>query len=233
MKFDIVTLFPNFFNSPLQESLLSKAIKSGLLEVEVINLRNYSPYPHRQVDDTPYGGGAGMILKPDVLSLAVKDLKTLESKVILTDPSGQNFNQELAQKLAKEKHLIIVCGRYEGVDQRFKDRYVDLEISIGDYILNGGEAASLVILETISRLVPGVIGSSASIAEESFSLQPLVGGKKAKLLEYPQYTRPEVFEGEKVPEILLSGDHGKIKTWRQQRSLEKTKRLRPDLLKDQ
>jgi len=159
-----------------------------------------------------------MILKPDVLSLAVKDLKTLESKVILTDPSGQNFNQELAQKLAKEKHLIIVCGRYEGVDQRFKDRYVDLEISIGDYILNGGEAASLVILETISRLVPGVIGSSASIAEESFSLQPLVGGKKAKLLEYPQYTRPEVFEGEKVPEILLSGDHGKIKTWRQQKT---------------
>jgi tRNA (guanine37-N1)-methyltransferase len=232
MLFDIISLFPNYFSSPLKESLIAKAIDSKTITANIVNLRKYSNLPHQQVDDTPYGGGAGMVLKPDVLATAVKACKEPGSKVILTDPSGKVFNQELAESLAKEKHLIIVCGRYEGVDQRFKDKYVDLEISIGDYVLNGGEAAALVIFETISRLIPGVVGSQESLKKESFAEQTLPSGEKLRLLEYPHYTRPEVFEAERVPEVLLSGNHQLIEEWRKEKSLEKTGRLRPDLLKE-
>ncbi len=224
MKFDIITLFPDYFTSPLNESLVKKAIANKILDITTIDLRDYSELPHKQVDDSPYGGGAGMILKVDILAKAVKATKRANSLVILPDPSGKKFDQSLANQLATKEHLIFVCGRYEGVDQRFREKYVDLEISLGDYVLSGGEAATLVILETIARLIPGVIGNAESLEAESFSQAD------GKLLEYPQYTRPEIFEDLKVPDILLSGDHEKIKKWRLEMSLEKTKRLRPDLL---
>ena len=224
MKFDIITLFPDYFTSPLNESLVKKAIANKILDITTIDLRDYSELPHKQVDDSPYGGGAGMILKVDILAKAVKATKRANSLVILPDPSGKKFDQSLANQLATKEHLIFVCGRYEGVDQRFREKYVDLEISLGDYVLSGGEAATLVILETIARLIPGVIGNAESLEAESFSQAD------GKLLEYPQYTRPEIFEDLKVPDILLSGDHEKIKKWRLEMSLEKTKRLRTDLL---
>lgn len=227
MKFDIVTLFPEFFSSPLTVGLLKKARENKLIEVNPINLRDYSLLPHKQVDDTPYGGGAGMVIRADVLAAAVKALKKEGSLVILPDPGGTVFNQKLATKLSQKTHLIFVCGRYEGVDQRFKDKYVDLELSLGDYVLNGGEGATFVILETIARLIPGVIGNAESLQTESFSEK-----KAGKLLEYPQYTRPEEFEGEVVPKILLSGDHQKIEDFRLEKSLAKTRKLRPDLLAD-
>src|SRR3989344_1232341 len=229
MQFDVISLFPNFFNSPLKESLLSKAIENHIIEVELHNLRDFATGVHKQVDDQPYGGGAGMVLKPEVLATAVKSIKKQNALVILTDPSGKKFDQRLAVDLAKRENLILIAGRYEGVDQRFKDKYVDLEISIGDYVLNGGEVACLVILETISRLIPGVIGTAESLDFESFSTQD-IEGKNKSLLEYPQYTRPAVFEGETVPEELLSGNHAEINKWRLTKALEKTKKLRPDLL---
>jgi len=230
MKIDIVSLFPNFFTSPLNESLIAKAVQNKILEIDVHNLRDYSNLPHKQVDDTPYGGGAGMVLKPDVLAAAIKDLRREGSLVILTEPTGEKFTQRKAAELSKKNHLIIVCGRYEGVDQRFKDKYVDTEISIGDYVLNGGEGAAWVILETIVRLVPGVLGSEASLGEESFSVSRSWEGKEIQTLEYPQYTRPEVFEGQHVPKVLLSGNHQEISEWRKNQSLIKTKKLRGDLL---
>ena len=229
MNFDILTLFPDFFISPLKESLVAKAIETGKISVETHNLRDFSDLPHKQVDDTPYGGGAGMVLQPDVLAKAVKKIRKPNSLVVLTDPAGVRFDQALANKLSQQENLLLIAGRYEGVDQRFKDKYVDLEISIGDYVLNGGEVACLVILETISRLIPGVIGTQESLDFESFSSQE-IEGKTQTLLEYPQYTRPVEFEGEKVPKELLSGNHAEIKKWRLGKALEKTKKLRPDLL---
>ena len=170
-----------------------------------------------------------MVLKPDVLAKAVKKIKKPDSLVILTDPTGVKFDQTLAKKLSRQENLLLIAGRYEGVDQRFKDKYVDLEISIGDYVLNGGEVACLVILETVSRLIPGVIGAEESLEFESFSTQSVEGEQKT-LLEYPQYTRPAEFEGESVPDELLSGNHQEIKKWRLQEALNKTQKLRPDLL---
>lgn len=231
MKIDIISLFPEFFTSPLQESLLSKAIENNIIDVQIHNLRDFGQGIHKQVDDTPYGGGAGMILKADVLAQAVNKVKNPQTTVILTDPAGQVFNQKLAKKLATKEHLVLIAGRYEGVDQRFKDRYVDMEISIGDYVLNGGEAAILVLIETVTRLIPGVIGKSESLESESFG-QFDPSDQNKTLLEYPQYTRPAEFEGQSVPETLLSGNHGKIKKWRLEQALEKTKKLRPDLLSD-
>lgn len=230
MKFDLISLFPNFFNSPLEEGLLSKAIKNKLIEVKVTNLRDFAVGSSKQTDDSPYGGGAGMVLKPDVLARATKALVKKNSVVILTEPSGVKFDQNLALELSKKEHLIIISGRYEGVDQRFKDKYIDLEISIGDYVLNGGEAASLVILETVSRLIPGMVGKEESLEQESFS-SLTSENNDVQLLEYPQYTRPDIFEGEGVPEILLSGNHEKIRNWRLEEAYKKTKKLRPDLLK--
>ena len=226
MKFDIVSLFPKYFDSPLQESLIAKAIKQKIFEVAIVNLRDFSNLTRHQVDDKPYGGGAGMVLRADVLAACVNSLRSKVSKVILLDPTGVKFTQRIASELSREAHIILICGRYEGVDQRFKDKYVDLQLSIGDYVLNGGEAAGLVVLEAIARLLPGTIGNAASLENESFS------AKDGSLrLDYPHYTRPEKFEGKSVPQVLISGDHKKIASWKQGKALEVTQKLRPDLLK--
>ncbi|MBI2019153.1 tRNA (guanosine(37)-N1)-methyltransferase TrmD [Candidatus Daviesbacteria bacterium] len=223
MKFSIITLFPEVFDPILNSSILKRAQKKGLVEFELINLRDFGEGRHQVVDDRPYGGGAGMILKPDVLSLALKKskVKSQKSKVILTSASGKSYKQKKARDFSKLDHLIIICGHYEGVDQRFIDKYVDEEISIGDYVLTGGEIPAMTIVDSVTRLISGVLEKPEAIEEESFSYG---------LLEYPHYTRPEQFEGEKVPDVLLSGNHGEIKKWRGQKALEKTKRIRPDLI---
>lgn len=228
IKFDILTLFPDFFYSPLKASLLGKAISKSLLEVELHDIRDAAADPHHSVDDTPYGGGEGMVMRVDVLAKALGKVRREDSYVILLDPAGTTFTQKKVAEIANKENIILVCGRYEGVDQRFKDLFVDEEISIGDYVLNGGEAASLVVLEAVSRLIPGVIGKEASHEKESFS-EFEIEGEKQMLLEYPQYTKPAEFQGLKVPEILLSGDHKKIESWRLEEAKKKTKLKRPDL----
>lgn len=227
MKFDIITLFPDYFSSPLNESLLKKAIENKIIDIKTIDLRAFSTLPNQQVDDSPYGGGAGMVLRADVLASAVKETKKSDAMVILPDPSGIKLDQNLVRKLAKKEHLIFICGRYEGIDQRFRDKYVDLEVSVGDYILNGGEVATLTMIEAISRLIPGVIGNPRSLESESFN-----DSGEGSLLEYPQYTRPENFENESVPKVLISGNHQEIAKWLQRESLKKTQKLRPDLFKE-
>ncbi len=230
IRFDILTLFPDYFVSPLKASLLGKALEKGLLEINTYNIRSSASDKHGSVDDSPYGGGVGMIMRVDVLSEALEKVKGKRKvKVVLLDPGGKVFNQALAASFAKEKELILVCGRYEGVDQRFKDLYVDEEVSVGDFVLSGGEVAALAIAEATSRLIPGVLGKTASLEKESFSLFSTQKGPK-KLLEYPQYTRPEVFRHSTVPDVLLSGNHEKISNWRLTKALERTKKLRPDLL---
>ncbi len=224
MIFDIVTIFPSFFDSPLKEGVIHKAIESGLLEVRTTNLRDYTHDRHRTTDDRPYGGGEGMVMKIEPLYEAVEDLKGMPPapKVILMSPRGRVLNQRLVEQLARERRLVLVCGRYEGVDERFIEHCVDMEISIGDYILSGGETPALVIIEAVSRLIPGVLGCPASPRRDSFS---------NGLLEYPHYTRPASFKGWKVPDVLLSGDHRKIDRWRREQSLRITLERRPDLLK--
>ncbi|MDP2671394.1 MAG: tRNA (guanosine(37)-N1)-methyltransferase TrmD [bacterium] len=230
LRFDILTLFPQFFASPLKESLLQKALAKDLLEINLLDIRDFGEGPHKKVDDSPFGGGEGMVLRVDVLSKALSSVKrTKNSQVILLSPGGTRLTQKLAAELVQKEQLILVAGRYEGVDQRFTDLFVDQEISIGDYILNGGETAALVVLETVARLVPGFVGKEKSTQQESFSVFELEG-KKQMLLEYPHYTRPAEFQGQKVPEILLSGNHEKIKKWRHETAFEKTKKVRPDLL---
>ena len=219
MKFDILTLFPEMFK-PLNESIIKKAIEKKLIEINLINIRDFSKDKHKKVDDTPYGGGAGMVIKPDVVYDAYKSIDGDDAKVIYMSPQGKTLNQKKVEELAKNNHLIILCGHYEGIDQRVIDKIVDEEISIGDYVLTGGEIPAMVLIDTVSRYVEGVI-SSESRYEETFSNE---------LLEYPQYTRPEVFEEMKVPEILLSGNHEKIKEWRKEKSIEITKKKRPDIL---
>ena len=221
MKFDVLTLFPDMFKS-LDESVIGKAIEKKLIEINLINIRDFSKDKHKKVDDTPYGGGAGMVIKPDVVYDAYKSIENKDAKVIYMSPQGKILNQKKIEDLSKQKHLIILCGHYEGIDQRVLDKIVDEEISIGDYVLTGGEIPAMVLIDSISRYVEGVINQE-SIEEESF-----LNG----LLEYPQYTRPEVFEGEKVPEILLSGHHENIEKWRKDKSIEITKKKRPDLLKN-
>lgn len=220
MKFDILTLFPEMFNA-LSQSVIGKAIEKEKITINLVNIRDFSKDKHKKVDDTPYGGGAGMVMKPDVVYEAYKSVKSKNAKVIYMSPQGKKLDQEKVCELAKQEHLIILCGHYEGIDQRVLDKIVDEEISIGDYVLTGGELPAMVLIDSVSRYVEGVLNEE-SIKEESF-LQ--------KLLEYPQYTRPEVFEGERVPEILLSGHHEKIEEWRKQKSFEVTKTKRPDLLK--
>ncbi len=225
MKFSIITLFPEVFEPILNSSILKRAQKKGLVEFELINLRDFGEGKHQVVDDRPYGGGAGMILKADILAKALKSITqhstAVTSYVILTSAAGKPFKQETAQKFSKFTHLIIVCGHYEGVDQRFIENYVDQEISIGDYVLTGGEIPAMVITDSITRLIPGVLEKPEATINESFS---------EGLLEHPQYTRPEEFEGEKVPEVLLSGNHGEIAKWRHKESVKKTQKLRPELL---
>lgn len=236
--FDIITLFPGIFVGPLSESLLSKALRKNLINIEIHNLRTYGTGPHKQVDDRPFGGGPGMVLKPDVLSQALKAVtkeKKLNSKtkphVIALDPSGKTLNQQRVASLAKKKWLVLISGHYEGLDQRFKDKFVDEEISIGDYVLSGGEIPSLVLIDSISRLVPGFMGKKESAERESFS--PVsIGEHRLRLLDYPVYTKPVVFGKTNVPKILLSGDHGRIDLWRKKQSLKLTQLKRPDLLKN-
>lgn len=227
MKITIITLFPEIFPDFLNFSILKRAQKKGLVEFEVVNLRDFGIGKHKTVDDRPYGGGAGMILKPDVLEKAVKSLGShlkggkLNMKVIMTSASGTTFKQDSAKSLSGLEHLILICGHYEGVDQRFIDKYVDMEISIGDYVLTGGELPALVIADAVTRLLPGVLEKPEATQDESFSGFSL-------LLEYPQYTRPEESIGTQVPKILLSGDHKKIADWRKLKSREKTAKLRAE-----
>lgn len=235
-RFDILTLFPNFFNSPLNSSLLGKAIKNNLIKVKIHNIRDFGIGKHRKVDDRPFGGGPGMVLKPDVLANSLNNVVTstttigIRPHIIMLDPSGVPLNQKEAQRLSRKRHLILICGHYEGVDERFKEKYIDEEISIGDYVLSGGEPAALVIIDSVSRLIPGLLNKKESTEEESFA-EVEIKGKKLKLLDYPVYTRPEIFEGQKIPETLLKGHHSKIKNWRLEQSLKRTKSKRPDLNK--
>ncbi len=219
MKFDVLTLFPEMFKS-LDESIIGRAVEKGLIEINLINIRDFSKNKHKKVDDTPYGGGAGMVLMPDVVYDAYSSVKDKNAKVIYLSPQGKVLNQNKVKELSKENHLILLCGHYEGIDQRVLDEIVDEEISIGDYVLTGGELPAMVLIDSVSRYVEGVL-SEDSTKEESFS---------NNLLEYPQYTRPEEFRGRKVPEVLISGHHENIKKWREQKSLEVTKQKRPDLL---
>ena len=220
MKFDVLTLFPEMFET-LKQSVIGKAVEKELIDINLINIRDFSKDKHKKVDDTPYGGGAGMVMRPDVVYDAYKSVKDEKAKVIYMTPQGKTLNQEMVENLSKEEHLIILCGHYEGIDQRVIDKIVDEEISIGDYVLTGGEIPAMVLIDSVSRYVEGVL-KQESIKEESFS---------NGLLEYPQYTRPEVFEGESVPEVLLSGHHSNIEKWRKEKALEITQTKRPDLLK--
>jgi tRNA (guanine37-N1)-methyltransferase len=223
MVFDILTIFPEIFRSPLSESLMKKALDKGILQVRIWNLRDFTEDKHRTTDDYPYGGGAGMVMKAEPIFRAVEEIKTNDPKArtLLLTPQGERFHQGLARGLSEQKHWILICGRYEGLDERVRLGVVDREISIGDYVLNGGEIPALVFLEVISRYVPGFLGSEQSVEEETFS---------DGLLEYPHYTRPPVIRGMEVPEVLLSGNHAEIKRWRRRESLKRTYLRRPDLL---
>jgi tRNA (guanine37-N1)-methyltransferase len=221
MRIDVVTLFPELFDAPLRTSLLGKAIEARRIEVAVRDLREHGLGRHRSVDDEPYGGGAGMVMRPEPIFAAVEAVREEGSHVVLLSPRGTRFDHALASRFASLKHLIVVCGRYEGVDQRVADHLADEEVSIGDYVLAGGEVAALVVIEAAARLVPGVVGNPESLRAESHA-----GG----LLEYPQYTRPAEFRGWKVPDVLVSGDHGAVERWRSQRAEELTRERRPDLL---
>ena len=220
MKFDVLTLFPEMFDG-ITKSIIGKAIEKNIIEINLVNIRDFSKNKHKKVDDTPYGGGAGMVLKPDVVYDAYTSIKSEDAKVIYLSPKGKTLNQEKVKKLAKENHIILLCGHYEGIDQRVLDEIVDEEISIGDYVLTGGEIPAMVLIDSVSRYINGVI-TKESVEEESFS---------NGLLEYPQYTRPEIFLDKKVPEVLLSGHHENIRKWREEESLKITRRNRPDLLK--
>ena len=233
MKISIITLFPEVFHPILNSSILKRAQAKGKVKFELINLRDFGEGKHQVVDDKPYGGGSGMVLKADVLAKAVKETKSPGrrnlSKIIHTSASGKPYKQQDALRFSKLKHIIIVCGHYEGVDQRFIEKYVDEEISIGDYVLTGGEIPAMVIIDSVVRLITGVLEKPEAITDESFStFHP--PSSTFQLLEYPHYTRPEEFEGLKVPKVLLSGNHAGIKKWRLKKSLEKTKKIRPDLL---
>ncbi|MBI2991289.1 MAG: tRNA (guanosine(37)-N1)-methyltransferase TrmD [Deltaproteobacteria bacterium] len=221
MNFTVITIFPEMFASPLGHSILKKAQEKGLISVRTVDLRDYATDRHRTTDDSPYGGGQGMVMKPEPLVAAIEDArKKLDNpRVVLLAPQGRLFTQEQAARLAQEKELVLICGRYEGIDERVKG-FVDEELSIGDYTLSGGEPAAVVVIDAVTRLIPGVLGNEKSSQEESFA---------DGLLEYPHYTRPEEFRGMKVPEVLLSGDHDKVRSWRRQMSLELTRRRRPDL----
>ena len=222
MQFNIITLFPEMFGDPFGVSILKRAQEKGLIKIELHNLRDYCKDKHRVTDDLPYGGGVGMVMKPEPLITAIEAVKSSqpEMRTLLMTPQGKRFEQNDAVRLAQYSFLNLVCGRYEGIDERVRN-FVDEEISIGDYILTGGELASMVVIETVARLIPGVLGDADSLQDESFN-QPM--------LEAPQYTRPRVFKGMEVPEVLLSGNHSEIERWRRQQALKRTKKRRPDLL---
>ena len=220
MKIDILTLFPNMFDGVFQESIIKRAIDEKKVEINLINFRDYTNDPHNKVDDTPYGGGAGMVLMCQPIFDCVKSIRTEDSKVILMTPDGIPYKQKMAYDLSNEKHLIIICGHYEGFDERIRS-ICDLEVSIGDYVLTGGEVPTMVLVDSITRLLPGVIREDSHL-EDSFN--------ENYLLDYPTYTKPRVYEGMEVPEVLLSGDHKKINEYRYNESLKRTEERRPDLL---
>ncbi|MEN8140141.1 MAG: tRNA (guanosine(37)-N1)-methyltransferase TrmD [Thermodesulfobacteriota bacterium] len=221
MRFDVLTIFPSLLDSPLDEGILRRARQQGQIEVAITNIRDFASDRQSMTDDRPFGGGAGMVMKPEPLAAAVQAVRQAEgSRVVLLSPQGSSFNQAKAEELSSLSQLVLVCGRYEGLDQRFVDHYVDEEISIGDFILTGGELPAMLIIDAVTRLLPGVLGCAESVSDDSFSR----GG-----LKYPQYTRPREFEGEEVPEVLLSGDHGRIERWRWLAAMAQTRRKRPDL----
>lgn len=221
MKIDVLTLFPGMFPGPLDESIIKRACESGRLQLGVHDLRDYTHDRHRTVDDRPFGGGPGMLLKPEPLFEAVEALRGEKTRVILTSPAGRPFRQEIARELAGEKHVLLICGSYEGFDERVRQSLADDEISIGDYVLTNGALPAMVIVDAVTRLLPGVLGDDESSQDESFC---------GCLLEYPQYTRPAEFRGMNVPEVLLSGDHAAIEKWRREQAKVQTRRRRPDLL---
>ena len=221
MKFDVLTLFPEMFE-PIKQSIIGKASEKNLIDIQLINIRDFSKDKHKKVDDTPYGGGAGMVMQADVIYDAYTSIKDKNAKVIYMSPQGKLLNQKKVEELSKQEHLILLCGHYEGIDQRIIDTIVDEEISIGDYVLTGGEIPAMVLIDSVSRYVDGVL-SEGSTSEESFS---------QGILEYPQYTRPEIFQDRKVPEILLSGHHENINKWRRYQALKNTYLKRPDLLEN-
>ncbi|MGV3773854.1 MAG: tRNA (guanosine(37)-N1)-methyltransferase TrmD [Verrucomicrobiales bacterium] len=221
MKIDVLTLFPGMFTGPLDESIIRRARDKGLLRLGIHNWRDYTHDKHKTVDDRPFGGGPGMVLKPEPLFEAVEHIRTEASKVVLLSPSGRQFNQQIAREMADNPHLILVCGSYEGFDERVRAHLADDELSIGDYVLTNGALPAMVVIDVVARLLPGVLGDEESSTEESFS---------HGLLEYPHYTRPADFKGMKVPEILLSGHHAQIAQWRHEQAMERTRQRRPDLL---
>ena len=224
---DILTLFPEFFDSPLRTSLTGKAIDRGHFDVDVTDIRDFATDKHNKCDDMPYGGGAGMVMKPEPLVGALESAREglPNAPRILMTPQGKPFDQATAHQLAEGPGMILTCGRYEGVDERVREHWIDMELSIGDFVLTGGEVAAMVIIDAVTRLLPGVLGNAASVADESFSPDDA-------MLEYPQYTRPQSFRGHDVPDVLLSGHHGKIEEWRRAKSQERTRQRRPDLLGD-
>jgi tRNA (guanine37-N1)-methyltransferase len=221
MRIDILTLFPEICRAPLGESMMKRAQESGALELRIHNLRDWATDKHRVVDDAPFGGGQGMLMKPEPIFAAVDELRTEASTVVIMTPQGRRFAQPIAQELAAHEHLIIICGHYEGIDHRVSEQLATMELSIGDYVLTNGAIAAVVVVDAVVRLLPGVLGDEQSAADDSFS---------TNLLEAPQYTRPAEFRGLKVPDVLLSGDHGAIAAWRKREAVRRTQQNRPDLL---
>lgn len=224
MRIDILTIFPGIFEGPLRESLLGKAVASGVLDVRLHDIRDFAVDQHRQVDDESYGGGPGMVMKPEPVVAAVEALGDGPKRVVLLSPAGRRLDQALARELAGEPWLVLICGRYEGVDERVATVLGAQEISVGDYVLSGGEIPALVVLEAVGRLIPGVIGREESHERDSFGPEGI--------LDHPHYTRPQEFRGLRVPDVLLSGNHAEIERWRREAANEKTRRNRPDLLED-
>lgn len=222
MRFDIITIFPEIFGSVFSAGIIRKALERGLVEIRVHNLRDYALDKHRQVDDRPYGGGEGMVLRPEPIFTAVESIRPDENKpVYLLSPQGRRFDNRLAEELARQSQIILICGRYEGVDERVIEYLITEEISVGDFVLTGGESAAVVVVEAVSRFVPRVVGKMDSVKHDSFA---------EELLDFPHYTRPRVYKGMKVPSVLFSGDHEKIARWRRKKSIEKTWLRRPDML---
>jgi len=224
MKFDILTLFPDLFLPFIKEGIIGRAVNKGLVDIRLTNIRTFARGAHKVTDDRPYGGGSGMVMKPGPIYRALRSIERAEGRslVILLTPQGQTFNQPVAWELSRQDQLILICGRYEGVDERIRSSYIDRELSIGDYILSGGELGAMVAVDAVSRLIPGVLGGERSNLEDSF---------EDGLLEYPHYTRPRRFDGKEVPPVLLSGNHEEIRVWRKTESLKRTLERRPDLLK--
>jgi tRNA (guanine37-N1)-methyltransferase len=224
MRFDVLTIFPDMFNAHLNEGVLGRAVKKGIVDARIVNIRDFARGAHKNTDDRPYGGGDGMVMKAGPIYRTLKSIERVNGRslVILLSPQGKTFDQATAWELSSWDQIILICGRYEGVDERIRKICIDREISLGDFILSGGELGAMVVMDAVSRLIPGVLGGERSNLEDSF---------EEGLLEYPQYTRPRVFLGEEVPAVLLSGDHERIRVWRRAKSLKRTRDRRPDLLR--